>query len=197
MHGLELQIEAVRQLRGQSTNQVPGARVGMVISGPMVTPVSSMLARHGDVLVSAPAYYLPAGLPRPVAEPDGLDTPYWEGTRARELRDAALPSVPRLAVGPRVDLSRLPGLRPGVGGGRAARHDLFLGARVASRASRAARARAVRGGRWSSCRTRATCAWSATFSAIRSRRCRSARRSRPCSRPTTTRRRRSRWCTGE
>ena len=24
MHGLELQIEAVRQLRGESTNQVPG-----------------------------------------------------------------------------------------------------------------------------------------------------------------------------
>ncbi len=50
MHGLELQIEAVRQLRGQSTNQVPGAHVGMVISGPMVTPVSSMLVGTGDVL---------------------------------------------------------------------------------------------------------------------------------------------------
>jgi acetyl-CoA acetyltransferase len=50
MHGLELQIEAVRQLRGQSTNQVPGAQVGMVISGPMVTPVSSMLVSTGDVL---------------------------------------------------------------------------------------------------------------------------------------------------
>jgi len=36
--------------------------------------------------VSAPAYYLPAGLPRPVPEPDWLDAPYWEGTRARELR---------------------------------------------------------------------------------------------------------------
>ena len=43
MHGLELQIEAVRQLRGESTNPVPGARVAMVISGPMVTPVSSMI----------------------------------------------------------------------------------------------------------------------------------------------------------
>ncbi len=43
MHGLELQIEAVRQLRGQSSNQVPNARVAMVISGPMVTPVSSMI----------------------------------------------------------------------------------------------------------------------------------------------------------
>jgi acetyl-CoA acetyltransferase len=50
MHGLELQIEAVRQLRGQSTNQVPGAHVGMVISCPMVTPVSSMLVGTGDVL---------------------------------------------------------------------------------------------------------------------------------------------------
>ena len=43
MHGLELQIEAVRQLRGQSTSQVPDAEVSMVISGPMVTPVSSMI----------------------------------------------------------------------------------------------------------------------------------------------------------
>ena len=43
MHGLELQIEAVRQLRGESPNQVPGARTAMVISGPMVTPVSSLI----------------------------------------------------------------------------------------------------------------------------------------------------------
>jgi acetyl-CoA acetyltransferase len=50
MHGLELQIEAVRQLRGQSSNPVPGARVAMVISGPMVTPVSSMLIGTEDVL---------------------------------------------------------------------------------------------------------------------------------------------------
>jgi len=50
MHGLELQIEAVRQLRGQSSNPVPGAHVAMVISGPMVTPVSSMLIGTGDVL---------------------------------------------------------------------------------------------------------------------------------------------------
>jgi uncharacterized OB-fold protein len=31
------------------------------------------------------ATYLPAGLPRPVAEPDGLDRPYWEGTREGRL----------------------------------------------------------------------------------------------------------------
>jgi acetyl-CoA acetyltransferase len=50
MHGLELQIEAVRQLRGESTSQVPGARVAMVISGPMVTPVSSMILGTEDML---------------------------------------------------------------------------------------------------------------------------------------------------
>lgn len=43
MHGLELQIETVRQLRNQSTAQVPGADLGIVISGPMVNPVSNMI----------------------------------------------------------------------------------------------------------------------------------------------------------
>jgi hypothetical protein len=43
MHGLELQIEAVRQIRGASPNQVPDADVSMVCSGPMVTPVSSLI----------------------------------------------------------------------------------------------------------------------------------------------------------
>ena len=61
MHGLELQIEAVRQLRGESTSQVPGARTALVISGPMVTPVSSMLLGRGGHAMSATASYLPAG----------------------------------------------------------------------------------------------------------------------------------------
>jgi acetyl-CoA acetyltransferase len=43
MHGLELQLEAVRQIRGESTNQVPDAEVSMVCAGPMVTPVSSLI----------------------------------------------------------------------------------------------------------------------------------------------------------
>ncbi len=43
MHGLELQVEAVRQIRGQSAAQVPGAKLALVGSGPMVTPVSDMI----------------------------------------------------------------------------------------------------------------------------------------------------------
>ena len=43
MHGLGLNIEAVRQIRGDSTSQVADADVSMVISGPMVTPVSSSI----------------------------------------------------------------------------------------------------------------------------------------------------------
>jgi len=35
------------------------------------------------VRVAAP--YLPAGLPQPVPEPDGLDAPYWAGTRRGDL----------------------------------------------------------------------------------------------------------------
>jgi acetyl-CoA acetyltransferase len=43
MHGLGLNIEAVRQIRGESTNQVADVDVSMVISGPMVTPVSNSI----------------------------------------------------------------------------------------------------------------------------------------------------------
>ena len=50
MHGLELQIEAVRQIRSTSPNQVEDARVALVISGPMVTPVSSMILGGEETL---------------------------------------------------------------------------------------------------------------------------------------------------
>ena len=43
MHGLGLNIEAVRQIRGTSTNPVDDVNVSMAISGPMVTPVSSCI----------------------------------------------------------------------------------------------------------------------------------------------------------
>ena len=43
MHGLGLQIEAVRQIRGQSVNQVPDANVAINIAGPMVHHVSSII----------------------------------------------------------------------------------------------------------------------------------------------------------
>ena len=43
MHGLGLNIEAVRQVWGESSNQVENADISMVISGPMVTPVSACI----------------------------------------------------------------------------------------------------------------------------------------------------------
>ena len=43
MHGLGLNLEAVRQIRGTSTAQVPRVEVSMVASGPMVSPVSSCI----------------------------------------------------------------------------------------------------------------------------------------------------------
>ncbi|MEM8769213.1 MAG: acetyl-CoA acetyltransferase [Pseudomonadota bacterium] len=43
MHGLGLILEAVRQVRGDSTNPVPDVDVSMTISGPMVTPVSACI----------------------------------------------------------------------------------------------------------------------------------------------------------
>jgi acetyl-CoA acetyltransferase len=43
MHGLELVIEAVRQIRGTAINQVKKNDAAIVIGGPMVTPVSSLI----------------------------------------------------------------------------------------------------------------------------------------------------------
>ncbi len=50
MHGANLVIEAVRQVRGESFNQVAGADVAMMIAGPMVTPVSSLIVGSGATL---------------------------------------------------------------------------------------------------------------------------------------------------
>jgi acetyl-CoA acetyltransferase len=50
VHGFELQIEAIRQVRGESTNQVPDAKVSLVTSGPMVAPTSSMLVGSAEAL---------------------------------------------------------------------------------------------------------------------------------------------------
>lgn len=50
MHGMGLQLEAVRQIRGESYNQVPNAKVSMNIAGPMVSPVSSLIMGSEDTL---------------------------------------------------------------------------------------------------------------------------------------------------
>ncbi len=50
MHGLGLTLEAVRQIWGTSSNPVPGADVSMMIAGPMVTPVSSVVFGSAAVL---------------------------------------------------------------------------------------------------------------------------------------------------
>ena len=50
MHGLGLQLEAVRQIRGQSCNQIPNAKLAMNIAGPMVTPVSSLIMGSEETL---------------------------------------------------------------------------------------------------------------------------------------------------
>ena len=46
IHGMELQVEAVRQMRGTSTMQVEGAEIGLVGSGPGVQPVTDMIVRR-------------------------------------------------------------------------------------------------------------------------------------------------------
>lgn len=50
MHGFELVLEAVRQIRGTSCNQAPRNDVALVIGGPMVTPVSNLLLASQEVV---------------------------------------------------------------------------------------------------------------------------------------------------
>ena len=50
MHGLGLVIEAIRQVRGDSPNQVPDAKVSFVNAGPMVEVVSSAIFGTAEVL---------------------------------------------------------------------------------------------------------------------------------------------------
>lgn len=50
VHGFELVLEAVRQVRGTSTSQAPRGDVALVIGGPMVTPVSNLLLGSEPVL---------------------------------------------------------------------------------------------------------------------------------------------------
>ncbi len=50
MHGLELVNEAVRQIRGTAINQVKRNDAAIIIGGPMVTPVSSLILGSEAVL---------------------------------------------------------------------------------------------------------------------------------------------------
>lgn len=50
VHGLELVIEAVRQVRGTSTCQADRSDIALVIGGPMVTPASNLLLGSETVL---------------------------------------------------------------------------------------------------------------------------------------------------
>ncbi len=50
IHGFELVLEAVRQVRGTATSQAARSDVALVIGGPMVSPVSSLLLASENVL---------------------------------------------------------------------------------------------------------------------------------------------------
>ncbi|WP_016692453.1 thiolase C-terminal domain-containing protein [Rhodococcus rhodochrous] len=50
INGLNLAVEAVRQIRGTSTNPVAGAKTSLFIGGPMAPLVSSVLFGHEDTL---------------------------------------------------------------------------------------------------------------------------------------------------
>jgi acetyl-CoA acetyltransferase len=54
MHGFELVLEAVRQVRGTSTAQAARSDVALVIGGPMAAPASNLLLGSRDALGETP-----------------------------------------------------------------------------------------------------------------------------------------------
>ena len=50
MHGLGLQLEAVRQIRGTSSNPVADAHVALAAAGPMVAVTSTCLYGSEDTI---------------------------------------------------------------------------------------------------------------------------------------------------
>jgi hypothetical protein len=50
VHGMGNTLEAVRQIRGESPNQVPGARLSLLCGGPMAELVSTALFGTADTL---------------------------------------------------------------------------------------------------------------------------------------------------
>lgn len=50
VHGMGNTLEAIRQIRGESSNQVPGARLSLLTGGPMAELVSSALFGSVDTL---------------------------------------------------------------------------------------------------------------------------------------------------
>ena len=50
VHGFELVLEAVRQVRGTSSSQAPRSDVALVTGGPLITPVSNLLLGSGATL---------------------------------------------------------------------------------------------------------------------------------------------------
>jgi hypothetical protein len=101
VHGFELVLEAVRQVRGTSSNQAARNDVALVVGGPMVSPVSDLLLGSGDVLgadtapTSAPYLPLacPCRLPKPTAYPRRTGR-----IAAGEVAGAALRPLQALAV---------------------------------------------------------------------------------------------------
>ena len=50
IHGMSLVPEAIRQIRGESPNQVPDAKLSLMTGGPMDSVVSSALFGSADTL---------------------------------------------------------------------------------------------------------------------------------------------------
>ena len=99
MHGLGLNIEAVRQIRGDSTCQVPAPRWSMVVLGSDGHPGQLVHLRCGGHPVSATTPYLAPGLAGPAPTPTASTPRSGRALRRRGAAPPALQRVPPLAVG--------------------------------------------------------------------------------------------------
>ena len=126
-----LNIEAVRQIRGESTCQVPDADVALVGVGPDGDARQLVDLRQRGHAVTRPPYLRPG--PRPAARPDARRPRRPVLGRASthdELLLQRCNALRRLAVGPGVVLPPLPLLRPALRGDTGRRACIYSHERV-------------------------------------------------------------------
>ena len=136
VHGFNLVLEGVRQIRGTSTSQVDGADVSLVTSGEGV-PTSRDPVHEGRVT------RMETGVAAARSRRADDDRGFWDGTRARRAARAGVRRVRAVAHAAAPDVPALPVDRRDVGADVGPRARVVVHRAAPAAAARVRRGRAV------------------------------------------------------